>query len=453
MDSFQISLFLLLLSFSLLLLEFNKFRKLTFIINIIIISMFLTIPFEINFSHLLFLSDELWRNLMIFLIILIFIILINIVKDLKFEVIFLYIMTLIASLMIVTCDNLIVLYLGLELQTFSLFILISKNRVSVKSSESALKYFILGALSSGLFLLGVSFIFSTGLSLNLKEIFINCNYNNYLIKVSFSLICLSLFFKLALFPLHFWIPDIYEGSSWEVIALLSTIPKISVLSIILQLVSYAEFFIICASFSIIIGTIGAINQTKMKRLLAYSGISHIGFIILGVSILSNQGYEASFIYLFIYMITMVGVFCLIYNSNLTKSYFIVELSGISIVNKIIAITWLIFFLSIAGIPPLAGFISKWCVLVTLVNFNYIIPTIIGIIFSAIAAGYYLRIVKISYFQKKASYTAWENILRVKENKNNLVLYLLAFTVYLNISLIIHPTSVLSPFYLSFNYFF
>lgn len=421
--------------------------------NLIIMSLFLNFYLNSDFSHLLFISSESWRNLIMFLVLLIFVILINIIKDLRFEVIFLYLMALAGSLMIILCDNLIILYLGLELQTFSLFILISKNRVSVKSSESALKYFILGALSSGLFLLGVSFIFSTGLSLNLKEIFINCAYNNALIKISFSLICLSLFFKLALFPLHFWIPDIYEGSSWETISLISTIPKISVLSIILQIVSYSDFFIICGVLSIVVGSLGAINQTKMKRLLAYSGISHIGFIILGVGLLSNQGYEASFIYLFIYMLTMLGVFSLIYNTRFTKSYFIVELGGLSIINKILALTWLIFFLSIAGIPPLAGFISKWFILVTLINFNYLVPVFIGIIFSAIAAGYYLRIVKITYFQKKSSYIIWEDMLKIKKTENNLILYILAFIVYINISLIIHPSSVLSPFYLSFNYFF
>ena len=421
--------------------------------NLIIISLFLNFYLNSDFSHLLFISSESWRNLIMFLVLLIFVILINIIKDLRFEVIFLYLMVLVGSLMIILCDNLIILYLGLELQTFSLFILISKNRVSVRSSESALKYFILGALSSGLFLLGVSFIFSTGLSLNLKEIFINCAYNNALIKISFSLICLSLFFKLALFPLHFWIPDIYEGSSWETISLISTIPKISVLSIILQIVSYSDFFIICGVLSIVVGSLGAINQTKMKRLLAYSGISHVGFIILGVGLLSNQGYEASFIYLFIYMLTMLGVFSLIYNTRFTKSYFIVELGGLSIINKILALTWLIFFLSIAGIPPLAGFISKWFILVTLINFNYLVPVFIGIIFSAIAAGYYLRIVKITYFQKKSSYIIWEDMLKIKKTENNLILYILAFIVYINISLIIHPSSVLSPFYLSFNYFF
>lgn len=363
-------------------------------------------------------------------------------------------MTLFGSIIIILCDNLIILYLGLELQTFSLFILIAKNRISVKSSESALKYFILGALSSGLFLLGVSFIFSTGLNLNLKEIFINCSYNNSLIKISFSLICLSLFFKLAIFPLHFWIPDIYEGSSWEVISLISTIPKISVLSIILQIISYSDFFITCGLLSIIIGSLGAINQTKMKRLLAYSGIAHVGFIILGIGLLCNESYGASFVYLYIYMISMVGIFSLIYISKFSKNYFIIELAGLSTINKVLALTWLIFFLSIGGIPPLAGFISKWFILLTLINFNYLISVLICLVFSAISIGYYLRIIKIIYFQKNSSYFIWENLLKVKETYHNkIVFYILGLVIYITVTLIIHPNSILNPFCLILNYYY
>ena len=185
--------------------------------------------------------------------------------------------------------------------------------------------------------------------------------------------------------------------------LISTLPKISVLSIVLQLLGYSNFFVLCALISIIIGTIGALNQTKLKRLLAYSGISHMGFIMLGLGILSNQGYEASFIYLFIYVITMVGLFLLIRVTMFTKNYFLIELGGQNISNKIIAFSWGVFFLSIAGIPPLSGFISKWLILSTIIDYQYLFSAFIGILFSAIAAGYYLRILKINYFQKSASY--------------------------------------------------
>lgn len=403
--------------------------------------------------HLNFISNDLWRSTLMFIIVISFIGVLNMIKDYRFEVIVLNIMVLLGSLMVLVCDHLIIIYLGLELQTFSLFILISKNKISIKGSEAGLKYFILGALSSGLFLLGTSFIFSTGLSLNLKDIFINEGFENISVKIAVVLICLSLFFKLAIFPLHFWIADIYEGSSWEVIALLSTLPKISVLSIILQILGYSNMFILCALVSIIIGTIGALNQTKLKRLLAYSGISHMGFIMLGFSILSNQGYEASFIYLFIYVITMLGLFLLIRLTMFTKNYFLVELGGQNISNKIIAFSWGVFFLSIAGIPPLSGFISKWLILIVVLDYQYLVSAFIGVMFSAIAAGYYLRIIKVSYFQKSSSYLNWEYIMKPKDNIITLKEYFIGFSIYLSLLLIIHPSSILTTFYLSFNYFF
>ena len=453
MNTIQLVYVLLLLSLFLIFIEFYKLRRFTFIINILILYLILEISLQNDLWHIIFLSNNLWRSIILFLIIISFIIVLNLIKDYKFEVLFLNLMVLLGSIVVVTCDNLIILYLGLELQTFSLFILISKNKNSIRGTESSLKYFILGALSSGIFLLGVSFVFSFGLSFSLKDLFFNFGFDSSMNYISCLLICLSLFFKLALFPLHFWIADIYEGSSWEVISLISTIPKISVLSIILQILNSSNFFIISAVISIVIGTMGALNQTKLKRLLAYSGISHMGFIMLGFGLLSNQGYEASFIYLLIYIFTVLGIFLLVSKTNFTKNYFIIELGGLNLVNKITAISWLIFFLSIAGVPPLSGFISKWIILAAMVNYKYLLPIIIGITFSAIGAGYYLRVVKIAYFQKSSSFLSWKHILKPKAEVNIIPNYLLGILIYLSLVVIIHPTTVFFPFYLCFNYFF
>ena len=382
-----------------------------------------------------------------------FIIILSLIKNLNFEIFFLNLMVLLGSLMIITSDHLIVIYLGLELQTFSIFILISKNKNSIKSSESALKYFILGTLSSGLFLLGLTFIFYLGLSLNLKELNLSLNFFQELKNIPSFLISISLFFKLALFPLHFWIADIYEGSTWEVISSVAIIPKISVLSVILQILHCSDFFLICSILSIIIGTFGAMNQTKMKRLLAYSGISHIGFIMMGLSLLTNQGYESSLIYLIIYIITMLGIFLLIYQTYLSGNYYIIELGGLSIINKVLALSWLIFFLSISGIPPLSGFISKWLIIVLLLDYKYVLLSSLVIIFSAISAGYYLRVVKISYFQKKSSFMVWEQILTKNKSDYNLLSYFLGFSIYITIIIIFHPSILFSPFHLGFQYFF
>lgn len=448
----HLSITLLFLAILIFFIEFNNIKKFNSIIILISLYFLSEIILNTNIWHLNFLSSDLWRNIMMILVILSFIGVLNMIKDLRFEVIILNLMVLIGSLMIVLCDHLIIIYLGLELQTFSLFVLISKNKISIKGSEAGLKYFILGALSSGLFLLGTSLIFATGLSLNLKDIFVSGGFNLYPIKISFVLISLSLFFKLAIFPLHFWIPDIYEGSSWEVIILLSTLPKISVLTIILQIIGYSNFFVLCALLSIIIGTIGALNQTKLKRLLAYSGISHMGFILLGLGILNNQGYESSFIYLFIYIITMVGLFLLINFTLFTKNYYLIELGGQNLSNKIIAFSWGVFFLSIAGIPPLSGFISKWLILTSVLEYKYIISVLVGVIFSAIGAGYYLRVLKISFFQKSSSYLNWEYIMKPKSNNTSSKEYLIGLSIYFSLFLMFHPTSVFTNFYLGFNYF-
>jgi len=325
------------------------------------------------------------------------------IKDYRFEVLSLNLLVLVGSLVVLLCDNLVILYLGLELQTFSMFILISKNKVFIKGAEAGLKYFILGALSSGLLLLGITFLFINSIPLSIKEINIIGDFDIKSLNIAVLLIMTSLLFKLAIFPLHFWVPDIYEGSSWDVICLLATIPKISIISVVFQILGFSNFLIICSVLSIIIGTIGAVNQTKIRRLLAYSGITHMGFVLLSLSIIGLKTYEAGFIYLIIYMISLLGVFFVIYSTFTTEVQYIIELGGLNISSKILALTWGVLFLSIAGIPPLSGFISKWLLLLSVIEYKYLFCSLIAVLFSAIAAAYYLRIVKIIFFQKKASY--------------------------------------------------
>lgn len=449
----EVFLFLLIIFGVLLLNEFFKVFSVNFILSLIgLFSLGFTI-INNNLWHLNFLSNELWRIGLLILILISFIVIHNMNATENFEVSILNIMVLLASSSIILSDHLIVIYLGLELQTFSLFILIAKNKISIKSSEASLKYFILGALSSGLLLLGISFIFSVNLSLNIKDIYLAQVFENYNVKIASVLICLALFFKLALFPLHFWISDVYEGSSWDTIVTLSTLPKISVLSIIIQLLSYTEFFLLCSLGSIIIGSLGALNQTKFKRLLAYSGISHMGFILLGITMISSQGYEASFFYVLVYVINMLGLLLLIEKTFFSRNHYLIELSGHNLSNKIIALSWGILFLSIAGIPPLSGFINKWLILITILDNNYVLSSIIVVLFSAIAASYYLRIVKISYFQKNSSYLNWEYILTPKKDISSFKEYLIGVSIYTSLFLIINPAILFSTLFILFNYSF
>lgn len=373
-----------------------------------------------------------------------FIIIVNLIKNINFDVYLLFLLVLIGSLVIISSDHLLIIYLGLELQTFSLFILISKNKNSVKSSEAGLKYFILGAISSGLFLLGLCLFFISNSSLNIKDLIIL--NNDILTSIGFSLILLSFSFKLGLSPLHFWLPDIYEGSSWDVISILSTLPKISVISIFIQIIIKIDLMFFFCLLSIIIGTLGALNQTKLKRLLAYSSISHMGFLILGFNIINSVGYEISFIYLLIYMLTIISVFILIINTSLLKDYYIIELSGLHYINKILSLSWLVIFLSIAGIPPFSGFISKWFVLWNIICFDYIFSSIILILFSIIGAVYYLRVVKTIYFQKQSSYISWTRILNKNNNNklnDNLNLIFLGLGIFITLFLILNPDPLIS----------
>lgn len=401
--------------------------------------------FNIN----LFQLDK-WKLFFIALIFGLYFVILDLIEDKNFDIYSLTTLVFIGSIILVLSDNLITLYLGLELQTFSVFILVSKNRLSIKSSEAGLKYFILGAISSGFYLLGLTIIFLLGYSLNLSEIIYI--YNDYFSLLALILISLSFCFKLSLFPLHFWIPDIYEGSSWDIISLISTLPKISMISVLIQVLTNSNIILSFSILSIIIGTLGSLNQSKIKRLLGYSGISHMGFIILGYSLLSNQGFIISNLYLSVYMLSMISIFILLIYSNYSSKY-IIELGGLKFINKLYAITLILLVLSIAGIPPLSGFLNKWFLLLTSINFNYNISSFIIIVFSAIGAGYYLRLVKIIYFQKTSSYFAWKSILTKNNNIEELNLLLLGFLFFISIFLIFNFTFIIDFISLSILNFF
>nr|YP_010890110.1 NADH dehydrogenase subunit 2 [Craseoa lathetica]WJJ70146.1 NADH dehydrogenase subunit 2 [Craseoa lathetica] len=332
----------------------------------------------------------------------------------------LQILVLLGSLIIITSNHFIILYLGLEIQTFSLFILISKNKIWLKSSEAGLKYFILGAMSSGFFLLGLTFLLINGSSLSYTEI----------TTPPLILIILSFFFKISLFPFHFWSPDIYEGSSWKIIGFIGSLPKISILVILLQW-GQLPFYYTCALLSIIIGTFGALNQTKLKRILAYSGISHFGFIILGLT-LYNQ--TCVHVYLFVYFINLL-LFIILLN-NTQQTYFI-ELSK--------SIPLSLCLLSIAGLPPLIGFISKWVLFLQMLEEIYFFCLITCLVCTALSIYYYIRIISTIYFNQKNSFLLWNKLLHNKQFISEP--FLIGFFFFITLFLILNP----KPLFLSFSF--
>lgn len=257
-----------------------------------------------------------------------------------------------SSLLLVSSINWLSIYLAIELQTLTLFILAALKRDSSYSTEAGLKYFVLGAVSSGIFLFGCALLYGLTGETSIQGI------NSILTAdVGKVLITISLLFKLSAAPFHMWAPDVYDGSPTTITALLAIVPKVGVFSILIQIGPVTNVVLWCAVFSMIYGAIGALNQTKIKRLLAYSGIAHMGFILFGVAIGSFESIQATLIYLIIYVIMGICSFSIVLSLNLTKDL-IVELSGLSRKNPVIALTLALTFLSTAGVPPLAGFLSK-----------------------------------------------------------------------------------------------
>lgn len=440
---------MIIIGFILILVEFKTFKNNISYIIVSLLIFFCVIKNNSIIDTNFFLISPL-KFLFLFLITLSFLVILELIEDQTFDIYILFILVYLGSLILILSDNLLTLYLGLELQTFSTFILIAKNRHSVIGSEAGLKYFILGALSSGFYLLGLTILFLFGFDFNIKNLFLLTN--DYLVLIACSLLILSLCFKLSLFPLHFWIPDIYEGSSWDIVILISTLPKISVVCIIIQVIINSNILLFCSLFSIIIGTIGALNQTKLKRLLAYSGISHMGFIILAYSILNSKGILVGNLYLIIYVLTIlcILIFIIVKNHNIN---FIVELAGLNIINKTLAISLILLILSIAGIPPLSGFISKWYLIWVSIDLKFYVSAIVMVVFSAIGAGYYLRLVKIIYFQKKSSYFVWKNILHYENSFNEIIFVLLGFFIFVVVFLLLNINFFLSLInYLSISMF-
>ena len=341
-----------------------------------------------------------------------------------------------SSLLLVSSVNWFSIYLAIELQTLTLFILVALKRDSAYSTEASLKYFVLGAVSSGLFLFGCVLLYGLTGTTSAQEI--NSNLTADIGKI---LVTISLLFKLSVVPFHMWAPDVYEGSPTVVTALLATVPKIGVFSILVQVGPVTNVVVICAVLSIVYGAIGALNQTKVKRLLAYSGIGHMGFILFGVGIGSFESIQAGLIYMIIYVIMSICSFSILLSLNLTKDL-IIEVRELSRKPSVVALTLAFTFLSTAGIPPLAGFLSKWLVLLSGVSSGYYLICSIIVVSSVIAGVYYVRVVQIIYFQVENSVLIWQRIFkkeRVMELSKSL---LIGATFFIILFMMVSPNFIL-----------
>ena len=333
------------------------------------------------------------------------------IKDTKinqFEYPILIIAATLGMFVMVSSNNLIGLYLGIELQSLSLYVLAALNRDSVKSTEAGVKYFVLGALSSGLLLYGCSLIYGFTGSTNYYTIATNFDSHNIALLFGLVFILVGLAFKISAVPFHMWTPDVYEGAPTSVTAFFALAPKVAGFGAIIRIlyVAFGNVFhewqtilIFISVASMILGAVAAIGQTNIKRLMAYSSISHMGYGLAGLATGINEGVSASILYIFLYVVMNIGSFVCIIIMKRKNIYLenIRDLSGLSKNHPVIAFSFTVILFSLAGIPPLAGFFAKFYIFMAVVKANLFALAIIGLIASVISAFYYLRIIKIIYF--------------------------------------------------------
>ena len=308
----------------------------------------------------------------------------------------------------ISSNDLIVFYMGLELQSLALYVLATFNRNNLKSSEAGLKYFVLSALSSGLLLYGCSLIYGFSGSTNFEIIASQLNSNEYALTFGIVFILVGLAFKISAVPFHMWAPDVYEGSPTTVTLFFTMVPKIAALTVFirflyvpfLELIDQWQMILVFLSIaSMLFGAIAAIGQKNIKRLIAYSSIGHIGYALAGVASASNDGIQSSVIYLTIYIVMNLGFFSCLLMLRRYDNYYesIVDLSGLSKNHPILSLSLLVILFSLAGIPPLAGFFAKFYIFKAVIEQSMYFLSIVGLLSTVIAAFYYLRIIKIIYF--------------------------------------------------------
>ena len=314
-------------------------------------------------------------------------------------------------ILMISSYDLIVFYLGLELQSLCLYILASFKRSDLKSTEAGLKYFILSALASGLLLYGCSLIYGFTGSTNFEIIAENLgDYKKSGAVFGIVFIIVGLAFKISAVPFHMWTPDVYEGSPTSVTIFFALVPKIAALSVFIRfmfvpfinVISQWQTIIVFLSIaSMILGAVAAIGQNNIKRLMAYSSISHMGYALAGIAAGTNAGAQSSIIYLSIYLVMNLGAFGCILTMKRDNNYYenITDLSGLSKNHPLLALSFLITLFSLAGIPPLAGFFAKFYIFMAVIEQNMYMLAIIGLLTTVVSAFYYLKIIKIIYFDK------------------------------------------------------
>lgn len=333
----------------------------------------------------------------------------------RFEYPILVVLAGIGMMMMVSAHNMLSLYMGLELQSLSLYVLAAFKRNSVRSSESGIKYFILGALSSGFLLFGISLIYGFTGSLDFSVIESTLSSEP---QTSFGaifglvFILAGLAFKISAVPFHMWTPDVYQGAPTSVTALFAIVPKLAAMGLLVRLLygpfgplvgEWQQIIIFLSVASMLVGAFAAIVQSNIKRLLAYSSIGHMGYGLIGLAVGTELGAGALILYMLIYMVMSAGVFAIVLQMRRggLETGRIDDLAGLSQTHPMMAYALAILMFSMAGIPPMAGFFGKLIVFQAAVEAEFYILAVLGVLTSVVAAFYYLKIIKVMFFEDPA----------------------------------------------------
>ena len=416
----------------------------------LIIGLGLLLVFSETYDYYLFLDSYKIDNLSFFMKLLtilsgIFVLLISYkyiekIKIIKIEYPILILSAILGMLVMISSNDLMVFYMGLELQSLPLYVLAAINTNNVKSSEAGLKYFVLSALSSGLLLYGCSLIYGFSGSTNFDVISSNIGSDEFgnIFGIIFILVGLS--FKISAVPFHMWAPDVYEGSPTTITLFFSVVPKIAALTVFIRFlyVPFIDLFdqwqsiiVFISIASMLLGSFAAIGQTNIKRLIAYSSIGHIGYTLAGLAVGTNLGIQSSIVYITIYLIMNLGFFSCLLMLKRNDVYYesINDLSGLSKNHPIISLCFLIQLFSLAGIPPLAGFFAKFYIFIAVIEQSMYFLAIVGLLATVVSAFYYLRIIKIIYFDKPNDKFDRFNSLSLKLTLSITTIILVLYFVY------------------------
>ncbi|MFN4273861.1 MAG: NADH-quinone oxidoreductase subunit NuoN [Aliihoeflea sp.] len=332
----------------------------------------------------------------------------------KFEYPVLIMLATLGMLLMISANDMISLYLGLELSSLALYVVAAINRDNVRSTEAGLKYFILGALSSGMMLYGMSLVYGFTGNTGFDAIAAALTGGERQLGLVFGLVFViaGLAFKISAVPFHMWTPDVYEGAPTPVTAFFAAAPKLAAMALLVRVTmgafepitpDWQQIVVFISIASMILGAFAAIGQTNIKRLMAYSSIAHMGFALVGLAAGTQEGVRGVIIYMLIYLAMTLGTFAVILAMRRREGNVeqIDDLSGLAETSPMMATLMTVLMFSLAGIPPLAGFWGKWYVFLAAINAELYALAIIGVLASVVGAYYYLRIIKIMWFDKPA----------------------------------------------------